>query len=69
MPAGNPEAQAFREFYPTVPLVLFLADDHVEQTGDGVTAGFASGGRETSNLVIGADGLHSGLCSLVFGPE
>ncbi|GAA2797891.1 FAD-dependent monooxygenase [Saccharopolyspora taberi] len=41
----------------------------VEQTRDGVVATLDSGTSEAFDLVIGADGLHSGLRSLVFGPE
>lgn len=40
-------------------------DDH----GDGVTVRLASGGTREVDLVIGADGLHSGIRELVFGPE
>ncbi|TDD56118.1 FAD-dependent monooxygenase [Saccharopolyspora elongata] len=43
--------------------------DGVEQTRDGVVAAFASGHTEAFDVVVGADGLHSGLRSLVFGPE
>ncbi|MDI2033658.1 hypothetical protein PJL15_00757 [Paenarthrobacter nitroguajacolicus] len=31
--------------------------------------GFSSGRRDSYDIVIGADGLHSGVRSLVFGPE
>jgi len=43
--------------------------DHVEQTGSGVDVNFASGVRREFDLVIGADGLHSRVRELVFGPE
>ncbi|WP_323098136.1 FAD-dependent monooxygenase [Intrasporangium sp. YIM S08009] len=54
--------------------------DHVEyvfgdritdlaQDDDGVDVTFASGRRRRFDLVIGADGLHSSLRSMVFGPR
>jgi 2-polyprenyl-6-methoxyphenol hydroxylase-like FAD-dependent oxidoreductase len=39
------------------------ADDH------GVDVGFASGARERYDLVVGADGMHSAVRRLTFGPE
>jgi len=41
-----------------------LADD-----GDGVDVRFTSGERERFDLVFGADGLHSAVRRLTFGPE
>src|SRR6478609_582427 len=37
--------------------------------GDGVDVTFASGGRRRFDLVVGADGLHSALRAMVFGPR
>src|SRR5580765_3792266 len=39
------------------------------QDADGVDVTFASGGRRRFDLVIGADGLHSSLRAMVFGPR
>jgi 2-polyprenyl-6-methoxyphenol hydroxylase-like FAD-dependent oxidoreductase len=39
------------------------------QDADGVDVTFASGAARRFDLVIGADGLHSAVRSLVFGPE
>jgi 2-polyprenyl-6-methoxyphenol hydroxylase-like FAD-dependent oxidoreductase len=39
------------------------------QDADGVDVTFASGGQRRFELVIGADGLHSSLRSMVFGPR
>lgn len=39
------------------------------ETPDGVDVTFASGARRTFDLVIGADGIHSRVRGLVFGPE
>ena len=41
-----------------------LVDD-----GDGVTVTFRSGGTDRFDLVVGADGVHSGVRRLVWGPE
>lgn len=41
----------------------------VTQTSDAVTATFDDGNRETFDLLIGADGIHSNTRDLVFGPE
>ncbi|WP_067859561.1 FAD-dependent monooxygenase [Nocardia shimofusensis] len=39
------------------------------QDEDGVEVAFASGGVERFDLVVGADGVHSAMRRLVFGPE
>jgi 2-polyprenyl-6-methoxyphenol hydroxylase-like FAD-dependent oxidoreductase len=39
------------------------------QTGDGVQVSFEHGAERTFDLVIGADGLHSNVRRLTFGPE
>jgi 2-polyprenyl-6-methoxyphenol hydroxylase-like FAD-dependent oxidoreductase len=39
------------------------------QDADGVTAEFASGPARRFDLVLGADGAHSGVRALAFGPE
>lgn len=52
--------------------VEYLFGDHIdtlEQHPDGVTVTFASGATRQFDLIVGADGLHSGLRALVFGPE
>jgi 2-polyprenyl-6-methoxyphenol hydroxylase-like FAD-dependent oxidoreductase len=41
----------------------------VAQDRDGVTATFSNGSTERADLLIGADGLHSGVRRLVFGEE
>lgn len=43
--------------------------DEIIETGDRVEVTFESGGSRKFDLVIGADGLHSRVRSLVFGPE
>ncbi|SFI92935.1 FAD-dependent monooxygenase [Amycolatopsis regifaucium] len=41
----------------------------LDERADGVDVTFASGARRTFDLVIGADGLHSGVRALAFGDE
>ena len=41
----------------------------LEQDADGVDVTFAGGSRRRFDLVIGADGLHSALRAMVFGPR
>ncbi|MGI5127047.1 FAD-dependent monooxygenase [Pseudonocardia sp. CA-107938] len=52
--------------------VEYLFDDRIAelvQDGDGVDVVLASGTRRRFDLVIGADGLHSSLRAMVFGPR
>jgi 2-polyprenyl-6-methoxyphenol hydroxylase-like FAD-dependent oxidoreductase len=57
---------------PTKDDVEYLFDDSIatlDERPDGVDVMFASGGKRTFDLVIGADGLHSNVRRLTFGPE
>ncbi|MGW4520250.1 FAD-dependent monooxygenase [Amycolatopsis sp. NPDC004378] len=52
--------------------VEYVFDDRIAeltQDEDGVDVVFASGGRRRFDLVVGADGLHSSLRAMVFGPR
>jgi 2-polyprenyl-6-methoxyphenol hydroxylase-like FAD-dependent oxidoreductase len=52
--------------------VEYLFGDRIagmSQDGDGVAVRFASGAVRTFDLVVGADGVHSGVRQLAFGPE
>ncbi|AEA27042.1 monooxygenase FAD-binding protein [Pseudonocardia dioxanivorans CB1190] len=52
--------------------VEYLFGDRITelaQDADGVDVTFAGGGTRRFDLVIGADGLHSGLRAMVFGPR
>jgi len=49
--------------------VEYVFGDHVIAIGDDGEVTFANGRPRRFDLVIGADGLHSGVRSLVFGPE
>ena len=49
--------------------VEYVFGDHVTAIGDDGEVTFANGRPRRFDLVIGADGLHSGVRGLVFGPE
>jgi 2-polyprenyl-6-methoxyphenol hydroxylase-like FAD-dependent oxidoreductase len=52
--------------------VEYVFGDHVtalHQDADGVDVTFAGGGARRFDLVVGADGLHSGVRAAAFGPE
>jgi 2-polyprenyl-6-methoxyphenol hydroxylase-like FAD-dependent oxidoreductase len=52
--------------------VEYLFDDRIfglTQDADGVDVTFAGRGRRRFDLVVGADGLHSALRAMVFGPH
>jgi 2-polyprenyl-6-methoxyphenol hydroxylase-like FAD-dependent oxidoreductase len=52
--------------------VEYLFNDRIAElapTADGVTVTFASGTVREFDLVVGADGVHSGVRALAFGPE
>ncbi len=42
---------------------------HIDQTSDTVTATFDNGTQESYDFLVGADGIHSNVRSLVCGPE
>ena len=52
-----------------IPAQFGVSIDGLEQGDDGVTAMLSNGRRERFDLVIGADGLHSRVRELVWGPE
>jgi 2-polyprenyl-6-methoxyphenol hydroxylase-like FAD-dependent oxidoreductase len=52
-----------------VPARFGVGVTAVEQGGDGVIVTLSDGGEERFDLVVGADGLHSRVRELVFGPE
>jgi 2-polyprenyl-6-methoxyphenol hydroxylase-like FAD-dependent oxidoreductase len=52
--------------------VEYVFGDHItaiRQYDDRVEVGFAGGSQRSFDLVVGADGLHSALRGMVFGPE
>jgi 2-polyprenyl-6-methoxyphenol hydroxylase-like FAD-dependent oxidoreductase len=52
-----------------VELILNDTVSALDQDGDRVSVTFASGGRRDFDLVVGADGLHSEVRQLAFGPD
>jgi len=52
-----------------MPADLFDGEGMVAEDGDGVKVTFASGTVRRFDIVVGADGLHSGVRRLAFGPE
>ncbi|MGK3944255.1 FAD-dependent monooxygenase [Streptomyces caeruleatus] len=52
-----------------VDLRLSESVNSIVEHNDGVGVGFASGSSESFDLVLGADGIHSAVRRLVFGPE
>ncbi|MFG1607444.1 FAD-dependent monooxygenase [Actinoplanes sp. NPDC049265] len=52
-----------------VDLRLGESVNSIAEHDDGVDVGFASGNAEGFDLVLGADGMHSAVRRLVFGPE
>jgi 2-polyprenyl-6-methoxyphenol hydroxylase-like FAD-dependent oxidoreductase len=56
----------------TAPHTRYLFDDRItalHQDADGVDVTFAGGGGDRFDVVVGADGVHSAVRSLAFGPE
>ncbi|WP_412543751.1 FAD-dependent monooxygenase [Longispora sp. K20-0274] len=56
----------------TEPYTEYLFDDRIaelHQDDDGVAVTFASGARRRFDVVVGADGVHSGVRRLAFGPS
>jgi 2-polyprenyl-6-methoxyphenol hydroxylase-like FAD-dependent oxidoreductase len=52
-----------------IPAHFGVSIEGLRQDEDGVTATFSDGSQERFDLVIGADGLHSRVRELMFGPE
>lgn len=53
----------------TVDYVFGDSITSLREVADGVRVTFAAGGERTFDLVIGADGIHSNVRRLAFGPE
>jgi 2-polyprenyl-6-methoxyphenol hydroxylase-like FAD-dependent oxidoreductase len=69
LPRGELAASIFGKVNGKVETIFGDSVDRIEQTGDGVEVVFASGGTRKFDLLVGADGLHSRVRELVFGPE
>ena len=66
------EIEILRGDLSRVLYVEYVVGDRIAeltQDADGVDVAFASGDRRRFDLVVGADGLHSALRAMVFGPR
>ncbi|SPM41464.1 2-polyprenyl-6-methoxyphenol hydroxylase and related FAD-dependent oxidoreductases, partial [Mycobacterium numidiamassiliense] len=77
-PIDNPDIELLRDdlvellYESTLPRTEYLFGDSIaslDNRGPAVDVKFESGSARTYDLVIGADGLHSNVRKLVFGPE
>jgi len=69
LPRGDLAAIIFHALASKVETMFGDSIARLEQTDAGATVTFASGRSRSFDLVIGADGLHSRVRELVFGPE
>ncbi|MFV8053923.1 FAD-binding domain [Mycobacterium sp. 48b] len=69
LPRGDLAAAIFRTVEDRVPTIFGDSITGIAQHGDGVRVTLENGPADDFDLVIGADGLHSNVRSLVFGPE
>lgn len=69
LPRGDLAAAIYRTVEGTVPTVFDDSITGIDQHPDGVRVTFENGPADEFDLVIGADGLHSNVRRLVFGPE
>ncbi|MQA83007.1 MAG: FAD-dependent oxidoreductase [Streptosporangiales bacterium] len=66
---GDLEDVLFKALDDTVDVRFDTSVTHIAQDDDGVTATLTDGTQLTTDLLVGADGLHSTVWQLVFGPE
>jgi 2-polyprenyl-6-methoxyphenol hydroxylase-like FAD-dependent oxidoreductase len=66
---GDIEAVLLDTLPPEVSLHYSSTVRDIDNRPDGVTVRLAQGGQESADLLVGADGIHSEVRRLVFGPE
>jgi 2-polyprenyl-6-methoxyphenol hydroxylase-like FAD-dependent oxidoreductase len=69
LPRGNLAATLYSALGSRVETIFDDTITRIDQSRDGVRATFKRHGLRAFDLVIGADGLHSRVRELVFGPE
>ncbi len=69
LPRGELAASIFRRIEGKVETIFGDSVARIEQTENNVHVTFEGGGAQDFDFVIGADGLHSRIRELVFGPE
>ncbi|MGA5537849.1 FAD-binding domain [Mycolicibacterium nivoides] len=69
LPRGDLASAIYRTVEDSVPTLFGDSITGIDQYPDGVRVTFENGPPDDFDLVIGADGLHSNVRSLVFGPE
>lgn len=69
IPRGSLTALLWAHTSDSVEYVFNNSIDSLVDHSNGVDVTFANGGQRTYDVVIGADGLHSNVRRLVFGPE
>ncbi|MGV0737195.1 FAD-binding domain [Mycobacterium syngnathidarum] len=69
LPRGDLAAAIYRTVENDVPTVFSDSITGIDQRPDGVRVRFENTPADDFDLVIGADGLHSNVRGLVFGPE
>lgn len=69
LPRGELAALIFRKIESTVETIFGDTVTQIQQSEHAVHVTFASGVVRDFDLVAGADGLHSGIRQIVFGPE
>lgn len=69
LPRGDLAAAIYATIEDEVETVFGDSISFVDERDDGVRLGFERGGARDFDLLIGADGLHSNVRRLVFGPE
>jgi 2-polyprenyl-6-methoxyphenol hydroxylase-like FAD-dependent oxidoreductase len=69
LPRGDLAASIFGRIEHRVETIFADSIAAMAEDGQGVCVTFASGARRVFDLVVGADGLHSRVRELAFGPE
>jgi 2-polyprenyl-6-methoxyphenol hydroxylase-like FAD-dependent oxidoreductase len=69
VPRGDLAALIFEQLRGRVEIMFGDTVEAIEDTGGEVRVGFEREGERSFDLVIGADGLHSAVRRIVFGPD